>query len=594
MPGPSGEFACCRRAPRTKKWALIANPDLTAADPAALQATTRRICGEVMDLFFAALPIGFLIFVMTKKKGFPSTVAFALAALLTYVVRIWYFRTNPNLAHAAIVSGLLSALTPISIVFGAIFFFVALERSGAMQTLTLWLDGVSRNRVAQLMIVGWSFIFLIEGSSGFGTPAALAAPILVGLGFPPLRVAVLCIIMNAVPTSFGAVGTPTWFGFGSLGLAESQLLEIGLKAALVHSVAALVIPVIALRFVVDWKEIQRNLLFVELAILASVLPMTAVAVFNYEFPSVVGGMVGLLATIFLARRGIGLAKEERSSVSLVAPSSQAAGPQTSEASSLHRGDVLRALAPLLATVGILLLTRIPFFGLRQLLTSEADWVSFRLGPLGKFSLSPSLVFQLRGILGEDLHWSYALLYVPFILPFFVAAALSLILYRRPSSVFGEVATEAFARLRNPVIALFGALIFVQLLTVDGERASTRILGDALASGTGDLWIYFAGFLGALGSFFSGSNTISNLTFGPIQLRIAQDLGLSSTTMLALQTVGAAMGNMVAIHNIVAVCAVLGLKDQEGAILKRTFIPCLTYGIILAILAWIWLAVPPTT
>ena len=543
-----------------------------------------------MDLFFAALPIAFLIFAMTKKKGLPSTVAFALAALLIYVVRIWYFRTSPNLAHAAIVTGLLSALTPISIVFGAILFFVALERSGAMRTLRTWLDGVSGNRVAQLMIVGWSFVFLIEGASGFGTPAALAAPILVGLGFPPLRIAVLCIVMNAVPTSFGAVGTPTWFGFGSLGLAESQLLEIGLKAAMIHSVAALIIPVIALRFVVDWKEIRRNLLFVELAILACVLPMAAVAVFNYEFPSVAGGMVGLLTTIFLARNGIGLAKESVNAASPLMSGSQPADQSNPEAKPLHQSDVLRALTPLLATIGILLLTRIPLFGLRQLLNSEAAWVSTRLGPLGVFSLSPSLVFQLRGILGEDLHWSYALLYVPFILPFFVAAALALVLYRQPASVFGEVVKETFARIRNPVIALFGALAFVQLLTVDGERASTRILGDALAGGAGDLWIYFAGFLGALGSFFAGSTTISNLTFGPIQLRIAQDLGLSSTTMLALQTVGAAMGNMVAIHNIVAVCAVLGLKDQEGAILKKTFIPTLVYGIILAILAGIWLAV----
>ena len=542
-----------------------------------------------MDLFFAALPIGFLIFVMTKKNGLPSTIAFALAALMTYLVRIWFFKTSLNLAHAAVVSGLLQALTPISIVFGAIFFFVALERSGAMQTLRVWLDGVSRNPVAQLMIVGWSFIFLIEGASGFGTPAALAAPILVGLGFPPLRVAVLCIVMNAVPTSFGAVGTPTWFGFGSLGLSESQLLRIGLKAALMHSVAALIIPVIGLRFVLDWKEIRRNLLFVELAVLASVVPMALVATFNYEFPSVVGGMIGLLTTIFLAQRGIGLTKDVSKTGSPATPSTQPAGSQASDASLLRTGDVLKALTPLLATVGILLLTRIPFFGLRQLLTSEADWLAIPVGRLGVFSVSPSLVFQLRKILGEDIHWSYALLYVPFILPFFVAAVLALMLYRCPATVLGQVAKETLARLRNPVIALFGALIFVQLLTIDGDRASTRILGDALAGGTGDLWIYFAGFLGALGSFFSGSNTISNLTFGPIQLRIAQDLGISATTMLALQTVGAAMGNMVAVHNIVAVCAVLGLKDQEGAILKKTFIPTLLYGITLAVLAGIWVA-----
>src|SRR5262245_6131997 len=542
-----------------------------------------------MDLFFAALPIGFLVFAMTKKNGLPSTVAFALAALLTYVVRIWFFKTSPNLAHAAIVSGLLQALTPISIVFGAIFFFVALERSGAMGTLRLWLDGVSANRVAQLMIVGWSFIFLIEGASGFGTPAALAAPILVGLGFPPLRVAVLCLIMNAVPTSFGAVGTPTWFGLGGLGLSESQLLEIGLKAAVMHAVAALVIPVIALRFVVDWKEIRRNLLFVELAILASVLPMVTVAAFSYEFPSVAGGIVGLLTTIFLARSGIGLAKKEAGAAVVVAPTIRSASRQPSERNALPHGDVLRALTPLLATVGLLLLTRIPFFGLRHLLNSEAEWVSVRVGPLGQFCLSPSLVFQLRAILGEDLNWSYALLYVPFILPFFVTAALALILDRRPLSVFGAVFKETFARIRKPVIALFGALIFVQLLKVDGPRASTTILGDALAGGTGDLWIYFAGFLGALGSFFSGSNTISNLTFGPIQLRIAQDLALPSMTVLALQTVGAAMGNMVAVHNIVAVCAVLGLKNEEGAILKQTFMQTLMYGLMLEAFARIWVA-----
>jgi lactate permease len=545
----------------------------------------------LMELFFAALPIGFLIFVMTKKKGMPSTVAFALAALLTYIIRIAFFRTNANLAHAAILSGLLQALTPISIVFGAIFFFVALERSGAMQTLTLWLDGVSRNPIAQLMIVGWSFLFLIEGASGFGTPAALAAPILVGLGFPPLRVAVLCIVMNTVPTSFGAVGTPNWFGFGSLGLAESQLLETGLKAALMHAVAALVIPVIALRLVVDWKEIRRNLLFVELAIFSSVLPMAAVATFNYEFPSVVGGAIGLLLTIFLAKHGVGLAEAKEGSAGLVTPEFQStSGPPPPEASTLHRADVLRALTPLIATVGILLVTRIPFLGLRQLLTSEAGSMSIPLGKLGVFFLSPSLVFQLRGILGEDLHWSHALLFVPSILPFFVAAVVALMLYRCPWSVFRSVAGETFTRLRNPVIALFGALIFVQLLKIDGERASTKILGDALATGTGGLWIYVAGFLGALGSFFSGSATISNLTFGPIQLRIAQDLGVSPTTMLAVQSVGAALGNMVAIHNIVAVCAVLGLKDQEGAILKKTFIPTLTYCVILATVAGIWFAV----
>ena len=222
------------------RWRLISLP------------TSRRLVLRRHDLFFAALPIVFLIFVMTKKSGLPLTVAFALAALIAYGVRIWFFGTSPNLANAAVVSGLLDALTPISIVFGAIFFFVALEKSGALNVLQEWLREISSNPVAQLMVVGWAFVFLIEGACGFGTPAALAAPMLVALGFPPMRVALLCLIFNATPTAFGAVGTPMWFGFELLELPQSELIDIGVKTAILQSIAALIIPVVALRLVVDW------------------------------------------------------------------------------------------------------------------------------------------------------------------------------------------------------------------------------------------------------------------------------------------------------------------------------------------------------
>ena len=132
-----------------------------------------------------------------------------------------------------------------------------------------------------------------------------------------------------------------------------------------------------------------------------------------------------------------------------------------------------------------------------------------------------------------------------------------------------------------MIALFGALIFVNLLMIGGDQASTIILGDALASVAGGAWKYFAPFLGALGSFFSGSTTISNLTFGGIQASIAQDTGLDVGTLLALQCAGAAMGNMITIHNIVAVCAVLALVNVEGEILKKAFPPVILYGVTLA-------------
>ncbi len=523
----------------------------------------------MIEFLFAVLPIAFLVVAMTKPRPLPSTVAFFLAAVLAYALRFFYFGTAFPLLNAAVVSGLLDALTPISIVFGAIFFFVALEKSGAMDVLQDWLRGISSNPIAQLMIVAWAFVFLIEGACGFGTPAALAAPMLVALGFPPIRVALVCLIFNAIPTTFGAVGTPMWFGFELLELPPGELVEVGAKTALLQSVAALIVPVVSLRFVVSWDVIRRNLVFIYLSILSCVVPMLMVAWTNYEFPAVIGGVIGLVVTILLAKFRIGLERETTR-----APST---GP-------LISGPVLVALTPLIVTVVILLVTRIPMLGLRGLLTATAPNLQVSLGGLGELIVSASLVVQLRDILGQGLAWSHAVLYVPSIIPFFITAVLAFLLFRSPPQMLPAALHETIARIGKPVIALFGALVFVNLLMVDGDRASTMILGDALANVTGGAWKYFAPFLGALGSFFSGSTTISNLTFGGIQASIAADIGMNPGILLALQCAGAAMGNMVCIHNIVAVCAVLGLANVEGEILKEAFLPMILYGITLAVVA----------
>ena len=188
-----------------------------------------------MDFIVSVAPIVLLVFLMTKRNATPSHVALPMTALLVYVLQLVYFGTDANLVNATVVKGVLTALTPILIIWGAIFMFRTMEASGGMDVVRGWLNGISANPAAQLMIIGWAFAFLIEGASGFGTPAALAAPILVGLGFPAVRVAILCLIMNSVPVSFGAVGTPTWFGFGQLGLSEAELLRVSAQSALTHA-----------------------------------------------------------------------------------------------------------------------------------------------------------------------------------------------------------------------------------------------------------------------------------------------------------------------------------------------------------------------
>jgi lactate permease len=522
-----------------------------------------------MDFLFAVFPIVLLIILLTKPNGMASHIALPLVALVTWLVKLVWFDSDPNQANATVLLGLLEALTPITIIWGAIFLFKTMELSGAMDTVRAWLNGVTGNRVAQVMLVGWAFAFLIEGASGFGTPAALAAPILVGLGFPPLRVALVALVMNSVPVSFGAVGTPTWFGFGPLGLDDATLLQTGFNAAILHALAAAVIPVMALRFIFSWAEIRGSLVFVLLSVYACVLPQLGIAAVNYEFPALVGGAVGLAATAALARFGIGLGGTD-------------SAPHPSDVSA---GQLVRATFPLWGTLLLLIVTRIPQLGIKQLLNAGEPVAAFSLGGLGQFSISPALVISLQGIFGvagPEAAWSYKALYVPALIPFFLISGLSFLVFRMNRGAIHRVALESWDRMKLPIVALLGALVMVRLLMVGGEASMVQTIGGTFADAVGERWRWFAAWLGAVGSFFSGSATISNLTFGGIQLSIADQLGLAPATVLALQSVGAAMGNMVCINNIVAVCSILGVAGQEGAILKRTVVPMIVYGLVAAV------------
>src|SRR5262245_2714004 len=441
-----------------------------------------------------------------------------------------------------------------------------MRRSGAEGTISEWLKRVSPNPVAQLMIVGWAFPFMMEGSSGFGTPAAIAAPLLVGLGFDAVGVTILTLIMNAVPATFGAVGTPMWFGFSQVPLSPSEILLMSWKSALVHTVAALLVPIIALRFLVSWAEIRQNLVFIYLSILSCALPSLFLSRFNYEFPSLIGGAVGLCLSVLMAKYQVGLARTHTAKEVEVAPPSQ------------HRELVL-AFAPYLSLIALLILTRVRFLPLRAWLNAESPALALDLGSLGTFSVSVALVFRLDSIFGTPSTWSYNALFVPALIPFVVVALLSIPMFGIDFGTQKRIVADTTNRLSGPSITLVGALIMVQLMTLGGDSAQTTIIGRTFATVAGRTWPFFAPLLGALGAFFAGSATVSNLTFAGIQDSIASTLGYDRTSILALQSVGAAMGNMVAISNIVAVTSILGLKNQEGFVLKRTVIPLVVYALV---------------
>ncbi len=522
-----------------------------------------------MDIVLSVLPIVILIFLMIKMRV-PANYALPGIAVLVYVILLVYFKTDFALLNSGLVTGFWATLTPITVIMGAVLFNNFQQQTGNQTVINRWMSSLTPNPVAQMMIIGYAFAFMIEGASGFGTPAAIAAPILIALGFEPLKVVIAVLIFNSIPVSFGAVGTPTWFGFGSLGLTSQQIGELGLKAALVHLTAGLVIPLIALRYVFSWAQIKQNLLYIYLTVFACALPMTLLATINYEFPSLLGGAIGFIISIWLAKKKIGLAKSEKESMT---------------AAPVSPKELFMALLPLISLVLILVVTRVPQLGIKDLMRTDAILFKANLG-FADLEITQALKFSLANVFGTSSSESYELLYAPAFIPFFlIVFALSGFYPSMKGGVWKMIGQTA-KQMLVPFFALLGGVTMVKFMLLNGDNSMVSIIGMSLAAATGPFWGLFASYLGAIGAFFSGSATISNLIFGGVQQSIATQTGLNMTSILAMQSVGGAMGNMTCINNIIAASSVSGVHRQEGYIMQKTAVPMFIYGIITALVGFL--------
>jgi lactate permease len=598
--------------------------------------------GDFMDVFFCLLPIIVLIITVTVPKFMlPTTVSLPLAAFLMFLVRLAYLGSDPLLTTASVILGLLEALTPLSIMAGAICLFETMESTLCLPFMMREIEALTEGHpIAELMLI-FAFAYLVEGASGFGTPAALSAPMLVRRHYPAVESVVVVLIFNTFATVWGAVGTPLWFGFQSLedGISSATfdelLLTISSKAAVALAASALVLMPLILTILVPWQHVLSNILFVYLSLLSTIGPSVALAHINYEFPSLIGGIVGCLLSAILVKYKVGMTHVDHSvaeeqEISFT-PNPEAAedtgndgvevtgtdnggpkGTETESASpengeglhcektkkliqrqlsrreetaSFHDSlgprktyqegyltDVFLRTFPLWGVVLLLIATRVEQIGIKEHLISTEKYFSIHFGTLGTFRLSTSVVFEFRDIMTyPNLNWNYELFYVPFILPFILISLLTMLLFRKDmTSRPRDIAFVVLDRLKNPAIALFGALVLVQLMIQMEEVAPAFILGTVLSDWFQEAFVVISPLLGALGSFFSGSTTVSNLTFGSIQRIAAESIGTSSTTMLALQAVGGSAGNGICLNNIISACAVVGLNIGEGQLLLRTY------------------------
>ncbi len=531
----------------------------------------------------AALNIG-------SKKALPAGLAAAVAIGLTY------WGMTPQDVFGFAIYGVFRSIDIILIIFGAILILNTLSESGAMSVISDGFKSISDDRRVQVVIIAWMFGAFVEGTAGFGAPAALAAPLLVGLGFPPLAAAVVALIANSTPVAFGAVGVPFLAALDTVAPALSEAgidagaFEAGLAfyTALIHAIIGTFVPLLAILLMARFYGSERTFRaafrdtagaapFAVLGGLAFTVPFFVSAqLLSPELPSILGGLIGLGVLIVAARFRV-LTPRNRWDFppsSQKRPTPRGADPiGTSGAGNDSAGAMSLALAwaPYLLIALILVVIRIPEFGLKSLLAR----------PVIRFPdlFATGLVYRLR--------WAY----LPGVVPFALVALLTPILHRTPANRVARAWTASARQVGGAALALAAGIAMVQLMVNSGSNSFGRpsmltAMAGAMAALAGRGFVMVAPFIGILGSFMSGSNTVSNILFSSLQFETATLLGLSQVVIVSLQVVGGGVGNMICINNIVAVAATVGVVGMEGKIIRRNALPTAVYGLAAAIIGWI--------
>ncbi|SHO42840.1 lactate permease [Desulfopila aestuarii DSM 18488] len=544
----------------------------------------------------ACLPIVVALVLMVVFHR-PATQAMPLAWLAATIAAIAVWQAPPLYVAALTLHGFVVAVSLLIIVFGALLLLYTLSASGGMETIQAGFRSITTDPRLQFIIIAFLFGAFIEGAAGFGTPAALAAPLLLLLGFPPLAAAVVCLIMNTLPVPFAAVGTPIIMGLSYLrelvtGLVATGVPDLGFTSvetfntligkwvAVIHFPIGFVLPIVMCGFLTrhfgpgrSWTEGFGAWKFCLLASVSFLVPYLVFAVFfGPEFPSLIGSLIGLGIITWAARRGIARpAKPFR-----FAPASEWPSEWTGIVSAdtghepVARMSQLRAWAPYLLIGILLVVTRLPELGMKDFLAAR------------KISFDHILGFS-------EVSASIQYLYLPGIIPFTLVALLTVPLHGMTLGKAAGAWKKAALSIKNPTIALLFAVAIVSIfrgtgvsdnsLNPNGYPSMPLAMAGAVADMAGRAWPMLAAFIGGAGAFITGSNTVSNLLLAEFQWGMAEALSLPRDIIVASQVVGGAMGNMICIHNIVAVCAVVGLFGKEGVILKANFPIFLFYGLM---------------
>lgn len=497
-------------------------------------------------LILSLLPIIFilvLVLVFRRSLFFSAPFTFLLTILLALFV--WKMQTAYILASS--LKGLFIAIEITLIVFGALFFLDIMKKKGIIESIEYHLSTLSADKRVQAVLLCWFFGSLLEGASGFGAPAAIVAPLLVGIGFPAITAVAIALIANSAPVVFGAVGTPINIGFSGLNIAN-----VSFYAGLTNLIVGTFVPLMIVAVLVflnsktkKWQHIKEAIPFSLAAGLCFMVPYFLISIFSSEFPTLIGSLIGLGLIILMIKK------------KFLLPKHQWVFEGKRKAKLKARFGLFKSFLPYMIGVIILVITR--FLPVRNFSYQILDGIAhnFTLFNSGIIFLIVAIVYSIHS--AKSIKYSFK---------------------------------DSFFKLEKAFVALFFVAAFVQIMANTNFNTSglSSMVGVMAGFASTSALPFIAPFIGALGAFIAGSATVSNLLFGKFHVESATLMNLPAQKILALEVVGAAAGNMIALSNIVAAQATVKLHGDEEKIIKINIIPCLIYltlaglvGLILVLL-----------
>lgn len=538
---------------------------------------------------YTALSFLPIIVILVMMIGFnkSSKISLSTALILSIVFAVFFWKMSITDVGAYTIYGFLKAFDILVIIFGAILILNTLKSSGAMDTINSAFSKITPDKRIQALIVGWSFGAFLEGAAGFGVPCALGAPLLIGLGFPPLAAAMVVLILNCSPVSFGAVGTPTiglQTAISSMvkGDLNAYMQDVTFTTAILHAVGGLFMPMLTIFMLVKIfgknKSFKDGIEMIPFSILSAISFLAPFLIFakftGCELPSIVGGLISLAITITCAKYGILTPKNANWDF----PPENKTEIQSQSTTSTSEGknvSLFMAWLPYILIAIILIVTRIPALGLKSLLVDL------------KITLP-----EIFGVAKTSYSFPYA--YNPGVLPFIFVALLIIPLHKMNLAQASEAWKKSLKMTSGTVIPLCSGVAMVQVMLNSGLNpehipSMLKMMAEFFVNISGKAFIIVSPLIGVLGAFFSGSNTVSNILFSPLQYEAASMLGLKSQVILALQNFGGAAGHMICINVIVTTCATIGLVGKgEGKIITYTAFPSIFYCIMAVLSAWLFL------